>query len=57
MMFGTPGFGEQMVFGDLDYKLGLAFQTNRLEHGFRSHIPPFKDLLAATYDVVKYIRN
>ena len=57
MIFGTPGLGGQMVFGDLEHKLGLAFLTNRLEKGFRSHIPPYKDLLAATYDVVKNIKK
>ena len=56
-MFGTPGAGGQMVFGDPEHKLGFAFVTNRLDPGFRTHTPPFKSMIAATYDVVKKLKK
>ena len=56
-MFGTPGFGGQMIYGDLEHKLGFAFLTNRLDTGMRIRTPPFISLLDATYDVVKNINK
>ena len=56
-MFGTPGFGGQLVYGDPEHKLGFAFMTNRLDIGMGSFTPPGQALLTATYDVVKSIKQ
>ena len=55
-MFGTPGFGGQMVYGDVEHKIGFAFLTNRLYSGLNPFSPQFKALLNATYDIVEKIK-
>ena len=56
-MFGTPGFGGQLVYGDQEHKLGFAFMPNRLDIGMGSFTPPGQALLTVTYDVVKSIKQ
>ena len=56
-MFGTPGFGGQLVYGDPEHKLGFAFLTNRLDSGVGAFTPPAQSLLQATYDIVKSIKQ
>ena len=56
-MFGTPGAGGQMVYGDPEHKLGFAFVTNRLDMGARHQSPPYKSMIGATYDIVKRLKK
>ena len=56
-MFGTPGYGGQLVYGDPEHKLGFAFMTNRLDEGLVNFTPPGQSLVTATYDIVKSIKQ
>ena len=51
-MFGTPGAGGQMVYGDLQHQLGFAFLTNRMFVGMSARSPQFKALEKIMYDIV-----
>ena len=55
-MFGTPGAGGNMVYGDLEHKLGLAFLTNKLYSGLNPISPQYRRLLEATYHVLQNIK-
>ena len=57
MMFGSPGAGGQMVYGDLEHKLGHAFLTNNMYNGFTAFSPQYKKLLKATYDTAEKIQK
>ena len=52
-MFGTPGAGAQMVFGDLEHQIGFAFLTNKMYSGLEQESPQFVPMFEATYDIVK----
>ena len=52
-MFGTPGLGGQMVYGDVEHKIGFAFLSNRLYSGLNPFSPQFKVLFNATYEIVE----
>ena len=57
MMFGSPGAGGQMVYGDLEHKLGHAFLTNKMYNGFTAFSPQYKKLLKATYGTVEKLQK
>ena len=57
MMFGTPGAGGQLVYGDLEHKLGFAFLTNKMYSGFSPFSPQNTRLLKATYDIVERLKK
>ena len=48
-MFGTLEAGGNMVYGDLEHILGLAFLTNKLYSGLNPISPQYRHLLEATY--------
>ena len=55
-MFGTPGAGGQMVYGDMEHKLGQAFLTNKMYSGL-NFSQQYKMLLKATYEVVEKLKE
>ena len=52
-MFGFPGTGGQLAYGDLDHGLGFAFLTNRLYGGLNAYSPQGRAMVEATYDVLR----
>lgn len=56
-MFGTPGGGGQMVYGDPEHRLGFAFLTNKMYSGLTIYSPLFLHLYNATYSVIQQLEN
>ena len=50
MMFGTPGFGGQSGYGDLEHNLGFAYLTNNLCQYHTGDNPRFLKLQKAMYE-------
>ena len=50
MVFGTPGYGGQMGYGDLKYHLGWGYLTNH--HMMSMETDVYKELWNAMYDTV-----
>ena len=56
MIFGTPGWGGQMGYGDLQYQLGYAYLTNYLSQYSMGDDPLFLKLQKAVYEVVSKLQ-
>ncbi len=53
LMFGTPGSGGQMAYGDSDNKLGWAFITNYCNPTALNDDPRYSRLEKAMYDTIR----
>ena len=56
-MFGTPGHGGQMGYGDAGSQLGWAYLTNYLSSYDMSDDPRYVALEKAMYETVKDIED
>ena len=56
-MFGTPGYGGQIGYGDLEHNLGFAYLTNNLCFYEIGDNPRFLKLEKAMYECVLEIEK
>ena len=56
-MFGTPGIGGQIGYGDLEHNLGFAYLTNNLCQYSMGQNPRFLRLQKAMYESVLEIEK